>query len=81
MVKHELNCKDRASGTHQDIYQVVRTVVLTMLPCLPIDRQGVIIVFRILFLLKRGKRVVFFLNEASIQNESWKPYWAKLYSA
>jgi len=33
----------------QNICQVVHTVVFTMLPCLPIDREGVIIVFRILF--------------------------------
>lgn len=51
-------CKNRALITHQNICQVVHTVVFTMLSCLPIDREGIIIVFRILFLLDRKVKFV-----------------------
>lgn len=53
--------------TYQNIRQVVHAVVLPVLPCLPVDREGVVIVFRILFLYETGSRIC---EEVTTQRQS-----------
>lgn len=62
--------------THQNICQVVHTVVFTVCPCLSIDREGVVIVFRILFLRERGRKIC---DGVSIQIQSVSSYWTTLH--
>lgn len=60
--------------TYQNICQVVHAVVLAVLPCLPVDGEGVVIVFRILFLYETGSKIC---EEVTIQSQSVTSCWLK----